>query len=379
MSHRGSPWLLCFVALDCTGSSDGGPLPIEQLGAAYHLAVCRSTLACSPRNRLFHHDVATCAASEAVQLLHNSIGRMPISSLVARVRAGAIHYDPVAALACIDDLNAGCGDLSSGGGVPASCHRAFVGTNPLGGSCVVSAECRGDAWCRTQDDRGPACPGQCAPRLALGDPCRESAECPAAIAADTVVVCKTPTAVPSAERRCVAVHLASPASAGQPCGRSPSAGGEELTPCAEGLSCRDTCQPPIAAGAACPGEFEPCVEGYTCLGSWQQMVCAPITVRRAASEACGLNFSVVSAEHSICDASQGLACADSRCAPVREVTAGQPCDLETVRCAPGLACNLSREVCVVPLPAGELCEHGADCQSEACDASTGRCRALACE
>jgi len=378
---RRSTCLFAVLVSACSAEtpSGGAPIPIDQFASEYATAACTRIVSCSGRVRLYVGDVANCVSAYSVTGAWSSIAEMPVAALVQRVRSGALRYDPAAARECIEQVAPAC-DLNLHVGTPAACRRAFAGSVALGGPCVVSAECAGDAWCSTRDDRGGVCPGECTARSAADAPCSRSAECPISPSPDATIACTTVTRSTNGERRCLSVRLDPPSGLGQACGRRLVGAEEHAAFCAAGLWCqRGACAAPLAAGAACASEFDECAGGL-CVGPLMgPKRCVAVTIQGSAGAPCHVNVSDLSEAQTMCDATLGLVCTRSTCAALTVSTAGQTCGTDTTRCAPGLVCTGLRGTCVLPGPAGAPCASNAACQSTACDAATGTCEAVACE
>lgn len=365
-----------LVACSTEPGTPTGAAIAAQLQGEYHRALCESALLCGQQWRLYYRDVPTCVRFYEAAGFLDTLAKMPIQTLGRRIQSGTIRYDAAAARECIRALTTSCSRGLSDLGIPAACRRAFVGTVRMGGACAVSVECAGDLWC---DTLTLGCPGTCAPRVALGAPCLRSAQCPAPSDPDTAVVCAAPADASSTDRRCISVRLDAPASLGQRCSRHAEADGEHATPCAVDLWCQTTtCAAPIAAGAACAGEFDECVEGHLCvgaaLGPW---VCAPVPVRTTVGASCSRSFSNPSTL-ALCDTSRNLACVRGACVTPATASVGQRCG-DDVTCTSGAVCPFSTQVCVVPQPEGSPCRNTAECASGGCDPMTRTCQETACE
>jgi hypothetical protein len=298
-----------------------------------------------------------------------------LDGLIADVEAGRITYDGAAFRACLDRTFADCtftttfpGDLSS---VALLCPGAFQGSAPMGGACTGLMDCGPDAWC----DARAQCPGVCSARLAVGEVCVDDTQC--AQGADPVY-CDVGLFVPRAggPSRCQVLKRAPAADLGAACGGSPRDPEVTITPCQEGLYCRnETCLAPTPLGGDC-SEGPGCSPGARCQGqsangSQGPFTCQAIAVSTVEGAACDNRLQD-------CDASKGLYCTSGQC--VRGITdggSGTPCKAladYVAGCGPGLYCDGNQ--CAAKLALTMPCVRDAECVSGGC--AGGACVATAC-
>lgn len=189
--------LSLLLATAC-GGGGGGDVNIEDLGSEVGNSVCDSQVACGT-----FPDKAACL--ETLNLT--------VDQLIAEVEAGLIDYNSVKAGECLDSLGSDCSIFGSQGNNDA-CEDTFVGKIVLGGACITSESCAGEAVCDESNEE------TCTPGV------------------------------------CVANEREPDAKAGESCAE---------VDCESGLLCDDTstCQNPAGSGEACAG-FDECIAGYIC-------------------------------------------------------------------------------------------------------------------
>jgi hypothetical protein len=296
-----------------------------------------------------------------------------LRDLRAQIAAGAIHYEPQAGQACLRDLATCHGVDSLTQGI---CQEAFEGDVPSGGACQRNEDCQGDAYCNVAS----ACPGQCAPRQAAGEPCQRNGDCEYATG---VAYCDFYAEVPV----CRALPKAPLAALGEPCTR-------RLVSTASFIACDDSswcaivaggssddvmgeCAAPIAGHGACVDSDDVCIEGLCDPTSGS---CQTYIARRAAGESCDPEQLVY------CNPLLGLSCntQEQRCEASGDGTEGSACftgDFQ-LGCDPGLYCrrpaSSTSGVCTRLLPSGAACDEGPSCESGSCDSATLSCAERPC-
>jgi hypothetical protein len=267
------------------------------------------------------------------------------------VTAGLIAYNATQGAACVSAVNAmTCADVfSQNVNAPASCNAALVGTvaNGTGAAnqCYDANDCA-NGFC-TWDLSGGTCPGHCQAYPGLGGDC-SNARC----ATGQNCGSATGTLVCTAEATTV----------GGAC------------PCADNLWCdtsgggAGTCQPFLAASAACSTSSSRCATGLVCTGTTtptcKAMVglagaCTPST---SGQTGCGFGYA--------CDAGT------SKCVSWPKV--GESC--QTIPLCIGGYCDMvtnpTSPTCKALLADGAPCSSslfGLDCASHTCSTSSHTC------
>jgi hypothetical protein len=279
----------------------------------------------------------------------------------AQVEAGNLHYVSSIGEKCIAELSACNGPSSFNAG---SCREVFDGEVHTGGACQRDEDCAGDAYCLVET----ACPGQCQPRKAEGEPCVQTTECAYTTGA---VVCDQ-DAMPQPVCRTLE-PVASKSALDEPCTRE-LFGSESLVLCQDDLWCAPDpaaattatgkCTAPIPLEGACTDGDDVCVEG---LCDSENGVCVVYTLLKEAGEVCDR------AQLLICDPRLGLRCSDQgMCEGSGDGSEGSVCfsgDFQR-ECDAGLYClnddTLGHGTCEPQLPAGSPCELGTACCNATC-------------
>lgn len=290
--------------------------------------------------------------------------------LQAQLAAGMLHYDAAAGEKCTAELSVcnGIDSFSDG-----SCREMFDGDVQTGQACQRSEDCAGDAYC---ERNGSACPGQCRPRKASGEPCEVSTDCAYAAGA---VFCDHDAPSPV----CRTLPLGQKAGMGEPCTRK-LPGSEQLVTCDDELWCgidaalgtdaaQGRCVLPLELGDACQDSDDVCVGGMCDTDAGQ---CREIVLRSTEGETCGEALFVA------CDPTLGLRCSDlGFCEASGDGSEGSRCfngDFQR-GCGPGLYCAPSDAppagTCQPLVSAGAACEQNSVCDSGNCETT---CQARYC-
>jgi hypothetical protein len=291
------------------------------------------------------------------------------SALRAAVAAGRIRYDEAAARRCVEREAASCIVNRRQGHV---CHEAFVGTLPVGASCVRGEECAGSAWCDYNAD-GPnaaPCRGRCTPRGLPGSSCYFDRQCDPANSGEARCDAQSGDTMGT----CVDVRWATfVPREGEPCGEFRTS--DTLlsrTPCQAGLYCREgSCITTRALGESCsPGS--PCAEGLSCLltGNGEARACGRLVRRNRAGEPCGPETN----SFGFCSEEFNLECVAGACRPAGDGTAGSRClDNQFSQlaingnCNAGLYCDRTSQTCLPRRAAeGDPCQQSGECLSLSC-------------
>jgi hypothetical protein len=300
-----------------------------------------------------------------------------VSDLSVAIEDGRVVFAADQVAACLE-ATARCGHVANTQPADVACRRVFQGTRDPGESCARDEECAGGGRCVISD----ACPGTCAPRVAIGEDCVSSPDCD-----DTAgpVACDDDTST------CVAVDLLPPVGEGEECWKFST---EEAGPqrCAEGLWCdgdgifppeeyrRGTCRRTlIPVGDPCADDEDLCADGAACWGD----VCTVLEFRREPGAPCGGAAG--------CDPFERLECVNARCESIGDGLEGSPCRFHDwsahVACEPGFACvvtgtgdpvtSATPRTCQSPRATGEPCAFSHECLSQTCG-SDGFCAASFC-
>jgi hypothetical protein len=279
---------------------------IDDFSDAYIDAFCEGAVKCGSQP-----SVAACKASAGLD-------SYTFLTLIDGAKSGKITYNEDQAGACLDGFRSTtCSFEGLQGEDP--CDAAFTGTIPMGGACVISAECAGGASCEQTDqncDRDTmCCPGTCgAPSVvvAAGASCGENDICPAN------QYCKPPAT--GDVGTCTALLT----SAGAAC--------DSFFACANPMICNGfadmpTCELPVATGETCdPDALIPCLK--------DQDHCDDVTMKCAGPKADGAacEFSSECELDSTCAGATTTTCQAN-------VAVGGTCSDTTADCLGSLECT----------------------------------------
>ena len=227
-------------------------------------------------------------------------------------------YDPSKLPLCLDGIVAlGCDVLSHS--LPDDCVDVLEGNVALDDECVISAECRGTAFCAGGDQ----CPNHCATLLGEGDACSGDNQC-------------------GDDLMCVNAHCLRPSLKGEPCN------GDSGKTCRLGFNCAgatDTevgdCVPNATIQVGAEGDVcEPggalCMEGLSCVFDGNDAFHCERGV--ASGGACHLGLPSQCPNDEYCDATEVTDSSECRKLPGD----GTACALTTL-CAPGLTCIVEND------------------------------------
>jgi hypothetical protein len=307
-------------------------------------------------------------------------GDQPASfrSLLALEGDGVVHVDGEQLAACLA-LAESCNPYFDADAGP--CRNVFEGNAKAGEPCNRTEECEGDAYC---DHSRRACPGLCAPRLALGQGCNFSDQC--ASPEDGIAECATV----DDRSVCVAITVGGQSRSGRPCGRLGGADDYRVTQCNRGLWCdtsqtdplsaqlSGTCREPIELGADCDGGSDVCTLGAVCAGPPGEKTCRSVDLR-AVDDDCGEPGDDEVAQ---CDVFAGATCGDGgQCVAIGDGSTGARCESsdwgDYIGCDNGLYCDRDSHTCRPRAYGDEACEYDGACESGRCE--NGRCRDTYCD
>lgn len=338
---RRGVWLMVVTLMGCAQSHS---IPVRDFEWHIANAYCQAQLDCPARFRPNRDD---CIWN---QLAWTGEERR---LAVAEGRA-VLHQEALAA--CL-------AEISCGPRLPTVCRAVVRGLTPPGGPCADDAMCGPDLRCL----RRGGC-GTCEPFAAIGEPCINARQCQASTVENEFVWCDLFDTHRCVLRRVVEADLPE----GADC--SDVAVGDwvtEVPRCAPGLGCAHSdgsafCEPIGRAEGNVCGPYDGCDPGLVCGGR-----CVPGALVTEAGEPCNSGF--FEEPWLQCDASRGLVCIESRCAPIPS-THGAPCFPATSPgdCTAGLLCGWDF-ICRLPgeLPDGAPCVFDIECASREC--SSERC------
>jgi hypothetical protein len=277
------------------------------------------------------------------------------------VDAGRVIFDAESVAQCLSDIRAqGCEVTNSR--EPESCQHALQGTVDVGANCVIDADCAGDAFCGSAPGVAE-CPTVCNGLLAEGGACERSDQC------ENGLVCAGGT-------------CASPPTEGETCclaESDQSCWDTAPAPCKRGLECTsdsstqatckkitdvrkakegETCEPPILMCEVNGDKSLACLAIDSSTGICREKVEVGGTCQAAQPSQCPVGQYCEAADLAI----------DGTCVDLPD--RGEPCREEgkSVRCAPGLVCDLySGDPECVPINSnGFACASDRGCFSGIC-------------
>lgn len=347
------------------GAGGAPPIPPDKFAVAFAQALCANLQFCwGPGLELVLHE-------EDCVDLYTKYLQDGIGGLIARsVQDKHLTYDPVKAVACVDQLMIAtkdgtcvdvdrvienCKDMVSGaGGKDAACRHTFECGKGL--YCDLESGCAA-AKCVPHKTAGALCKdaGECEPDLTCWVP--DSALLDGGAANGTCAVYTKKNSVcdnkthPDCEPgymclgdMCSAAREAFVGNVGVPCW-----GNQKM--CGSGLSCElptalignGKCIDGIDNGGDCKLGFpDPCGEGYYCNQAWgvTNPVCTALPTQ---DQTCASATVQVFGVASRC--AKGLACVDKQCKPMKRI--GEVC-LGNEQCYSGLCTGTGPLSCALP-------------------------------
>jgi len=354
--------LASFLVLQpgCSGGDDAGPpSPFDQYRQRSLLESCELLHRCPSTFELFNWLRRNAQTPEKCAELLGRYEDDRQRALELAMAEGSVVYDAVEAERCFSGFDASCSGGSlvlRGGQIP--CSSAFTGTVGLGGDCDVSEQCAGDAFC---DWSAWTCPGTCAERVGLGQPCRGGDECSMLDGRTECDWVET-----RGERVCVSLSVGPDAVVAEACGVTTDDTTTTIVRCAEGSYCdraTELCRARLAAGEPCSDSDSICVDDHFCVDG----VCERVSV--------GAEGDFCDDRGYVCDFVSRLACVGGSCVAVGLGRRGTPCSpdpLSPANCDRGLICHTDwdvtgRSTCELPLAAGEACDANNECASGTCE------------
>jgi hypothetical protein len=299
-------------------------------------------------------------------------------SLLSLEGKGVVHVDGEQLAACLA-LAESCNPYFDADAGP--CRNVFEGKVERGEPCNRTEECEGDAYC---DHSRSACPGICAPRLALGEECDFSDQC--ASPERGIAECATV----DDRSVCVAITVSGQSRNARPCGRLGGADDYRVTQCQSGLWCdisqsdplstqlSGTCREPIELGEECDSGSDVCTLGATCAGQPGEKACQKVDLRSVDDDCGGGGDDEVA----LCDVFAGATCGDDgQCVAIGDGSTGSRCERsdwgDYIGCDDGLYCDRDSNTCRPRAYGDEACAYNEACESGRCD--SGRCREAYCD
>lgn len=314
---------LAAIIIACAAGCGGG-VAIEDLDDELLDALCARSV--------------RCGAAESIEGCRGQFESFSTALLELQhaVENGSVLYDEDAMRKCLDAVaSMSCDRTSRDQRVePPACSKAFRGTVPDGGVCLISAQCI-SGRCDISICPEACCEGTCEPEIPeaqIGASCA-AADCVAGAFCDEAEICQPLLAT------------------GEAC--------LDDDECDYNLHCSgvtDTCVDAPNRGEPCPdgscadvGTF--CDASSRCVG------------RPGRDEACGQFGSCQ--QPNICDQ------ATLRCVP--PPGPGQACQST---CAAGAYCDTQAGTCMEQKPEGAACTLDRECANGFCDDATSQCRLL---
>lgn len=255
--------------------------------------------------------------------------------------------------------------------IDASPATGYLGAQEIGEPCSLDGECVDGAYCDFPVDQ---CPGACADRAPIGDPCAENRECESGYCGASDV--------------CASLAFVTGAGNGSPCWEtSVSATSRTLTNCAAGLYCSvvdDLCHPLPDIGDECENSWDaPCLSGL-CLDSMGGVPrCVDITIVGEGADCDDLDVEIAASTVSVCDEYDGVECVGGTCVRPAAAAEGETCVFfdNYDSCESGTFCewDAGGNTCVALGGTGESCSSSEECASGYCSFSTGECGPAYCD
>jgi hypothetical protein len=341
------------------GASTVGPnTSLEDFPQVYAEGVCQLLIRCFSAT-------AIVLPSDCASFFERLFREQNFPHIETAIAEGRIEYHADAVAQCIEEVSTASCDAT----LLPFCSRVFVGTKKTGEACTLDLECV-DQECAVNG----ACPGACAPPVALGATCTTENRC------EPELTCQAEATGDS--RKCVAN-----ATKGQPCSKSVPCRGymycsgrdpevpEDTGVCVERASLYTAKQ-----GEPCESASEPlCEPSLVCTTRVEAGVtvgsCQP---RVASGAACTFSSPDACPEDEYCriSSADGVKPATGTCTPRPGL--GEECRYGTFGSAPCAAdqfCNLETKLCAESKHLGEACSLDEECYSNRCS-EAGKCVAL---
>lgn len=288
--------------------------------------------------------------------------------IAGAVATGAAIYDPAGARACLDAAVAQCDGSSLHEGAfelidDPACVAVVEGLRGAGDSCGWYS-CAPSYACSANFVTCGVCIEQ---TIALGEPCRNDAECAPASPVGVARCAAVSPASPS-DNRCREVRIVADRRLDETCGQlSLDEHVVTVGRCGRGLWCEwppstsapetartGTCRAPTALGAPCASRQERCVRDAGCIGS----VCTALRIETRAGSPCDEAAGIA------CDIFNGLSCEAGLCELVGDRTERARCR-DHFDCGTELYCGAAgtpaERTCARRLTTGEPCSDANAC------------------
>ena len=351
---------LAVVAGCSDDDGDGGSTSVERrIGAAY----CDYLQRCYPYDSGENTFILMLRGASDAQCADFMRQLLFDGHIDAGVADGSLIVDDAKLDACIEALGSQCVDSPE-----LLCIGAVEGKVAVGGSCVASEDCAGDAYCSLED-----CDRKCIASRAPGEECSYDAQCsqatgPHGCGEDSA------TCLPRRATNDVAAE-------GEACGAVERDNEIALVSCGAGFGCESGhCQKIGAVGSACENDHSPCALGNVCIesnGEADTGTCQALPLVSQVGGACNEDFEGGSPV--VCNWAIGLGCRGGKCVAQGDGTVGATCFAEhgssIDACDAGNYCGAD-DKCAVKKDAGADCEDSNECKTDYCD---GTCKPLVCE
>jgi len=169
--------------------SGSGPVAIDSLAHELAVVTCNMLMRCNPNTVL-----ATASyGQQCVTTLEKEFADQSIAGLEAAIASGKSAYDGTNVRACLDLYPQLACDYSNVSLLEPACSNIGGGTVPLGGACNSHFECTSSGSTTRCQSSTSTCPGVCAAKAGVGQPCPSGSECQQTLKCDPVDdLCKLP-------------------------------------------------------------------------------------------------------------------------------------------------------------------------------------------
>jgi hypothetical protein len=338
------------------------PLDVDDLIYAMSLKYCHELFMCPTTMDSDTERMVKLQQSDEVQCVRGYVRLLSsysrLQENVARVHAGTLAFDGLAAHACLGITDCERFDLD-GVGSHGPCDTMFDGMVAVGDTCETSDDCAGiDTYCAIADG---TCAGTCQPTVAAGGECREGRDC-ATDGATRLVACDQSGSTSA----CKAFEYGTAApSEGVTCGMTSNETTITHTNCPAGFYCDSptwtsagVCRMQLGEGSSC-ARTHVCSASYVCSRGESPVCAQPTPLAQFIGEVCS------DADGPLCDNWRNLGCVRGHCVALGDGTLGSECNYRSF-CNAGLHCD-ETDHCAPQRAGGESCNGPGDCLSGLCN------------